>query len=305
MLTTGIGGYPRRCGAIDDARAAATEEETTQMPAPMLKVGSITIVPLSDGTSTAVAAEIFPNVPADQWESVREFLGPGGTFTVNYGSFLIREGDTWTLVDTGFGNRPGTAGGGLLGELDKAKVRPDEITRVVITHLHGDHIGGNTFDRDGKPDLVFKNARHVVQRRDWDFFVQPDMMATRPVLGLCATPLEAAGALDLIDGDESISQGISAVLTPGHTPGHQSILITSGEEKAIIVGDASHTPLQLIHPDWSPPYDVDPIASAQTRVALFDRIEQQGLKVAAGHYPYPSIGGIVRVEGKRTWQPMR
>jgi glyoxylase-like metal-dependent hydrolase (beta-lactamase superfamily II) len=290
--------------ACTDARAAQTEKETTQMPAPILTVGSITIVPLSDGTSTAVAAEIFPNAPADQWDSVSEYLGPGGTMTVNYGSFLIREGEIWTLVDTGYGTRPGTAGGGLLGELEKAKVRPDEIARVIITHLHGDHIGGNTFDQDGKPELVFKNARHVIQRRDWDFFVQPEMMATRPVLGLCATPLEAAGALDLIDGDQSISSGISSVLTPGHTPGHQSILIASGDEKAIILGDASHTPLQLVHPDWSPPYDVDPVESAQTRAALWDRIEQQGLKVAAGHYPYPGIGGIVRVEGKRTWQPM-
>jgi glyoxylase-like metal-dependent hydrolase (beta-lactamase superfamily II) len=148
------------------------------------------------------------------------------------------------------------------------------------------------------------NARHLVQRRDWDFFVQPDKMATQSVIGLCAVPLEAAGALDLVDGDQSVTAGISLLLTPGHTPGHQSVLVTSGAEKAIILGDASHSPMQLLHPEWSPSYDTDPIESAQTRAALWDRIEQQGLRVAAGHYPYPGIGGIARVEGKRTWQPM-
>src|SRR4051812_27433888 len=219
------------------------------MPAPMLKLGSITIVPLSDGDGTPVAAEIFPSVPADQWDSVREYLYPDGTFSINFGSFLIREGETWTLVDTGFGNRPDTGGGKLMGELEKANVSPDEIQRVIITHLHGDHIGGDTLYQDGKPVLAFKNARPIVQRRGWDFFVQPDMMETRPVIGLCAVPLEAAGALDLVDGDQSVTAGISLLLTPGHTPGHQSIIVTSGDEKAIILGDASHTPMQLVHPE--------------------------------------------------------
>ena len=93
-------------------------------------------------------------------------------------------------------------------------------------------------------------------------------------------------------------------MTPGHTPGHQSILVSSGGEKAIILGDVSHTPVQILHPDWSPTFDVDPDLSSRTRSDLFDRIEQEGLTIAAGHYPYPGLGGIVRVEGKRRWHPL-
>jgi glyoxylase-like metal-dependent hydrolase (beta-lactamase superfamily II) len=167
--------------------------------------------------------------------------------------------------------------------------------------MHGDHIGGNTVDVDGKPVPTFKNARHVLQRVDWDHFQQPELKSERPVIGLCGDPIEVAGLLDLIDGGQSITAGISTVLTPGHTPGHQSILVSSGDEKAIILGDASHSPVQIIHPDWSPPYDTDPELSARTRASLFDRIEQEGLKIAAGHYPAPGFGGIVRVEGKRRW----
>ena len=274
------------------------------MPAPMLKVGSITIIPISDGGFAMPASAFMPSVSAEQWEPLKEYLNPDETIPLNFGAFLIREGDSWTLVDTGMGNRPGSAGGKLLGELEKAKLTPADISRVIITHLHPDHIGWNTVDRDGQPEVLFKNARHVVQRREWEHWIQPDVKSGQPAIGLCAEPLEAAGLLDLIDGDQSISAGVSALFTPGHTPGHQSLLVTSGDEKAIILGDVTHTPAQVVHPEWSPAFDVDGDLSARTRAEVWERIEQQGLKVAAGHYRYPSIGGFVRVEGGRRWQPV-
>jgi glyoxylase-like metal-dependent hydrolase (beta-lactamase superfamily II) len=274
------------------------------MPLPTLTVGSITIISLSDGSGSRSPADFMPSVPAEKWKPLGEYLDANGHLQTNYGSFLIREGDTWTLVDTGFGNRPGSRGGALLGELEKADVSPAAISRVILTHLHGDHLGGNTMDIDGVPVPVFKNARHVVQRADWSYFQQDEIKQDLPLIGLCADPIEEAGLLDLIDGAQPISAGISTLLTPGHTPGHQSILISSGGEKAIILGDVSHTPVQLLHPDWSPMFDIDPDLSSRTRREVFDRIEQEGLTIAAGHYPYPGLGGIVRVEGKRRWQPL-
>ena len=82
------------------------------------------------------------------------------------------------------------------------------------------------------------------------------------------------------------------------------MLISSGDEKVIIFGDASHSPIQIAQPAWSPAFDFDPEQSARTRADLFDRIEQEGLTITAGRYPYPGFGGIVRVEGKRRWQPL-
>jgi glyoxylase-like metal-dependent hydrolase (beta-lactamase superfamily II) len=272
------------------------------VPAPMLYVGSITIIPVSDGSFMPPVARIFPSTSAEQWEPLKEYLNSDGTIPLNFGAFLIREADHWTLVDTGFGNRPGSYGGRLLGELGKVKIQPADISRVIFTHLHPDHVGWSTIDREGRPDILFKNARHVVQRKDWEHFTQPAVKAAQPSIALCVEPLQGSGLLDLIDGDRSISAGISTLCTPGHTPGHQSLLVSSGDDKAIILGDVVHTPAQVVQPGWSPFSDVDAVQSAKTRSEVLDRIEQQGLKVAAGHFAYPSIGGIVRVEGKRRWQ---
>jgi glyoxylase-like metal-dependent hydrolase (beta-lactamase superfamily II) len=274
------------------------------MPLPRIKVGSITVISLSDGSMTAAPANVWPSVPTDAWQPYQEHFSPDGTLPFNLGSFLIREDDTWSLVDTGFGNRPDTRGGGLDAELQRAEVSPDAISRVIITHLHGDHIGGNTIDVDGKPVPAFKNARYVLQRADWDHYQQPDRKSASLPIVLCADPIHEAGLLDLLDGGQSLSAGISTILTPGHTPGHQSVLISSGDQKVVILGDASHTPIQLSEPDWAPSFDFDPAQSSRTRADLFDRIEQEGLTIAAGHYPYPGFGGVVRVEGKRRWQPL-
>lgn len=274
------------------------------MTQPTLRVGSITIIPLSDGATTGPVGDIFPSVSAEQWQPLREYLAPDGALPLNFGAFLIREGETWTLVDTGFGGRADSPGGKLLAELDRAQVRPEQITRLIITHLHLDHIGWNTVDRDGQPAVLFTNARHLVQRKDWEHFTQPEVKQQLPVIGLCAEPLQAAGVLDLIDGDRDLSAGISVLFTPGHTPGHQSVLVSSGDEKAIILGDVSHTPAQVVQPEWSPSFDNDPELSARTRAEVWERIEQHGLKVAAGHYPYPSIGSLVQVAGKRRWQAL-
>jgi glyoxylase-like metal-dependent hydrolase (beta-lactamase superfamily II) len=252
----------------------------------------------------AVPTNVWPSVPAEAWQPYQEFFSPDGTLPFNLGSFLIREDDTWTLVDTGFGNRPDTRGGGLAAELQRAEVSPDEIGRVIITHLHGDHIGGNTIDVDGKPVPAFKNARYILQRADWTHYQKPDVKSTSLPIVLCADPIHEAGLLDLLDGGQALSAGISTILTPGHTPGHQSVLISSGDQKVVILGDASHTPIQVAETGWSPAFDFDPEQSAKTRADLFDRIEQEGLTIAAGHYPSPGFGGVVRVEGKRRWQPL-
>src|SRR5579883_378785 len=270
------------------------------MPAPALRIGSVTIIPLSDGAGS-VGPERFFNPPHPEgWGGYSARLDEHGNFPLNFGCFLLREGETLTLVDTGLGAGPQRPNAGrLLDELGKAGVTPEQIERVILTHLHFDHIGWNTVERDGARVPVFVNARHVVQQCEWDAL--PRLIEASSVVKHAMEPVAAAGLLELVDGDVALTSAISTLLAPGHTPGHQAVLVRSGGEGALIIGDLAHWEAQLEHTDWHPGADMDPEQAARSRAAVFDRIEREGLTMGAGHFPYPSLGTIVRVEGRRCW----
>jgi glyoxylase-like metal-dependent hydrolase (beta-lactamase superfamily II) len=117
-----------------------------------------------------------------------------------------------------------------------------------------------------------------------------------------ATPLERLGNLELIDGDHRLTDEISITPTPGHTPGSVSVLFTSDGEKAIMCGDAFVHPATVTEPGWEFAFEMDMEQAARTRVSLLDRIEAEGMKVIACHFPGPGFGSIVRIEGRRYWQ---
>lgn len=268
-----------------------------------IQVGALTVAALADGRLAAPAASFFPDAPASAWQDEAAYLNANGLFAMNIGCFLVREAGQWSLVDTGDGTRAGSYGGRLREQLALAGVAPEEIVRVILTHLHGDHIGGATEDRDGEPAMLFPRARHVLQRREWE--ARAELAAGTPHLYRCLDPVAQAGLLELVDGDVALSAGISTLLTPGHTPGHQCVLLASQGEQAVIVGDLTHSPMQLNHADWRLPAEWDAEASASSRAAVFDRAEREGLLLCAGHYPYPSMGHVLRAEQRRRWHSIR
>ena len=110
--------------------------------------------------------------------------------------------------------------------------------------------------------------------------------------------------MDLVSGEYALTDEITAIPTPGHTPGHQSFVIASAGERALILGDVMHHPAQTEETAWSPSFDSDGALSAETRSALLERLEADGDLVAACHFPAPGFGHIVRVEGKRTFRAL-
>ena len=115
-------------------------------------------------------------------------------------------------------------------------------------------------------------------------------------------PLESLNLVDLMTDEYTITSEIVTVATPGHTPGHVSLLITSNGEQCFVLGDVAHNPAQAHYTDWSPGFDVDGNISRETRNKILDNLESEGTLVSAGHFPDSGFGHFVRSEGRRIWR---
>ena len=285
-----------------------------------LLVGNVEVVALTDnaGDFPIRLSHLFPTAPADAWAPFRQrypelFNGPD-TWRNHYGCYLLRSQGRTILVDTGLGSKatnPGAVnlfGGGidgqLLAELHTAGVRPEEVDTVFLTHCHPDHVGWNLSQGGAGPRPTFPRARYVVHQTDWATFKQPKVQAeTRfsfweQTLG----PLETLGVLDLLPGERALTSEITAIPTPGHTPGHMSLVIVSGGQRALIMGDVAVHPAQVTETDWPMAQDMDQPLAAQCRREVFDRVEAEHMPLVVCHFPGPGFGHLVRVDGRRYWQ---
>jgi glyoxylase-like metal-dependent hydrolase (beta-lactamase superfamily II) len=137
---------------------------------------------------------------------------------------------------------------------------------------------------------------------DWEVCHQPAVRDRFRNAPTCVWPLADLGLLELMHGEHTLTRDLTALPTPGHTPGHMSILIASQGERALILGDAAHNPAQLQETDWLSRADMDPELTRQTRRTLVERLEREEIVVAAGHFPAPGFGKVMRSQGRRHWQ---
>jgi glyoxylase-like metal-dependent hydrolase (beta-lactamase superfamily II) len=273
----------------------------------VIRVGDVEIMCLSDGMLEFDLCNFFPSIPEESWQNRESHLTEEHKVRFNLGSYLIRGGGRTVLVDTGLGPRPketpDVPWGELMRDFEANAVRPEDVDMVVLTHLHRDHVGWNLRSESGRYVPTFPRARYWMSEKDWQVCHQPDVQRERfPNAPECVWPLEQLGLIELMRGEHSITRDISAVPTPGHTPGHMSMLITSRGERALVLGDAAHSPVQVEETDWVSRADMDPDLTRQTRRALMDRLEREQIMVAAGHFEAPGFGRIVRLDGKRYWQ---
>jgi glyoxylase-like metal-dependent hydrolase (beta-lactamase superfamily II) len=272
------------------------------------RIGNATMIALQDSWATLAPTAFFGAVEAAAWEPYRELLDADGNMFLNLGAWLVRSAGQTILIDTGIGGRPVQMPLRETPELPAvmraAGVAPEEVDTVVFSHLHFDHTGWNTVDEDGGPRPLFTKARHVVQRREWEHWTGSDSERQAARYEDVLAPLERADLLDLIDGEREITSELVAILTPGHTPGHMSFILASGGERAYMLGDVAHHPVQVTEPSWSPNADIDPRQSAATRAALFDRIEREHALIASGHFAFPGLGRVVRDGERLRFQPL-
>jgi glyoxylase-like metal-dependent hydrolase (beta-lactamase superfamily II) len=271
-----------------------------------IRIGHVDILSLSDGMLEFDLCNFFPTIPSENWHQYGSHLTEEHKVRFNLGSFLVRSEGRTILVDTGLGPKPTdapeTPWGTLLEDFAANGVRPEDIDMVVMTHLHRDHVGWNLQSQNGKYVPTFPRARYWMSRKDWEACHQAETQDRFPNAPTCVWPLAEMGLVEFMEGEHTLTRELSALPTPGHTPGHMSILITSQGERALILGDAAHNPAQVLETDWVSRADMDPEQTKITRRALMERLEREGTVVAAGHFPAPGFGKIVRLQGRRYWQ---
>lgn len=279
------------------------------MPHGSVAVGEVTVTALCD---LVVAfprpyRTSFPDVPQERWPQIRARHPEafrGDEWLMHHHAYLVHSRDRMVLVDTGVGPS-GTlaaswfgAAGRLLEDLADAGFAPDDIDAVVLTHAHLDHIGWNLDPSAPEPRPSFPNARYVLQRAEWERFPAAGDDDDRSAFDDGVRPLERLGVLDLIDGESRLGHGVTAVPAPGHTPGHQVVLIGSADLRAAITGDLANHPAQATEPSWRTGSDLEPQEAARTRAELFDRFEADGTIVCTAHWPDP-FAHLVREDGAR------
>ena len=274
----------------------------------MIRVGNVEIVAVLDMVPPPRDPTIFiRDQPREAWAPYEDEVLENGLLQLYYGSFFVRSSGQTVLVDTGMGPGPHAhlenRTGNLLGALSDAGVNAEDVDIVIHTHLHPDHVGWNVDSSGDASKPFFPNARYLGPRKDWEHFMQADVLPTAPHISQNVIPLDELGLIEFIDDGHNVTDEITTLETPGHTPGHQVILISSNGEKAAIIGDLIHNPVQIHEPDWCAFVDTNPDDTRRSRKAFMDRAEREEMVVAAGHFhPDRHIGRFVRLEGRRYWR---
>jgi glyoxylase-like metal-dependent hydrolase (beta-lactamase superfamily II) len=225
-------------------------------------------------------------------------------------TFVIRSQGKTILVDTGVGPwglwRFGD--GHLLDSLAELDVSPETVDFVLPTHLHLDHVGWNTRPSADGPVPTFPRASYLFQQRDWDHFTRPEFLAEdgamQSMIRTAVLPLKDTGLMDLIGPEGRVTDEVTLLHTPGHTPGSVTVLVQSGGEAALLIGDAAHHPVELSEPEWGPLVDVDPSLARRSRRAIVEQAAQLDAYVAGAHFlaSDPTFGRMVEIEGRRFWR---
>jgi glyoxylase-like metal-dependent hydrolase (beta-lactamase superfamily II) len=271
-------------------------------------LGSHEIFVLSDGHLVVPTTMLAANVTQTE---VRSFLAGRALdrervhFHINVA--LVRTGADYLLIDAGSGGTWEPTAGRLADSLEAAGIRPEQIGKVVLTHAHPDHIWGLIDELDNS--LRYPRAQYVVAAREFDFWTSAEAKRlTGPVEGIAAGARRvfaaiAARTIRVAPGDE-VAPGVVAIDTAGHTPGHISVLISSGSSQLLVTADAlQNAHIAFAHPDWHPRADMDGDRAAKSRRRVLDLASTDKLRVLSYHIPFPGLGRVERQGSTFAWVP--
>ena len=269
-------------------------------------IGDLTVTALSDGY-LPIEPGVMNGIEADEFNefAAQAYRAPGPVAT-GVNAFLVDDGSELTLVDAGTGSIMGPTLGQLFAQLEAVGVAPDAVTRVIATHLHPDHIGG-VVSGGTNP---FTNAALVVAQAEVDFWTNADIKAGAPeevqgFFDLAGGAVTAFGdRLTTVEDNADLGGGMTAMLMPGHTPGHMGVMLDSSDTQLLIWGDIVHVgPVQFARPEVTIAFDTDAEMAAATRARVFDMAATDRVMVAGAHISFPGFGYVERAGEAFAWVP--
>jgi glyoxylase-like metal-dependent hydrolase (beta-lactamase superfamily II) len=279
------------------------------------KLGSYELTALYDGTwFRKIDDKFVRNASGDEVAKALtdSFLTPGIVPT-SFTALLVNTGSRLVLIDTGTGGQLGPSTGLMMGALAAAGVEPKAIDTILISHFHPDHINGIK-DKDG--NKVFANAEIQVSAPEWAHWMDDARMNAAPdaartaFLNVRRIFKDIAGEVKRFEPGKEVAPGITSVASYGHTPGHTSFAVASGNQSMMVLGDVTNHPwLFARHPQWQGVFDTDGAMAAETRKRMLDRAAADRMLVQGYHFPFPASGYITKTATGYDvvpvmWQPL-
>ncbi len=269
------------------------------------QIGKVRVTRVVELETTSIGKFVLPDAVPDKLEPIGwlrpHFLDPEGRLVLSVHALVVESQGHRIVVDTCIGNdkpRPlrdwNMMRGTFLEDLAAAGHGRESIDTVVCTHLHVDHVGWNTMWVDGDWVPTFPNARYLLGKDEWGYWQTAPDEDSGDVMGDSVRPVIEAGLVDLVSPEHRITEEVWLEPTPGHTPGHVSVRISSDGEDAVITGDLMHHPCQMARPEWASSFDYDADQARKTRRAFLERYAGKAVLVIGTHFVSPTAGHIVR-----------
>ncbi len=258
---------------------------------------------------------LFPEVPKAErdaqlaahagWLTPDHYVPHMDRLIVTIQLWLVQAGGNTILIDTGVGNHKQRAAPRMnmlntlvVPWLEAAGAAPEKVTHVVHTHLHTDHVGGNTVERDGRFVPAFPNARYLMPKADFDYWKAAyDGGETGVQAGSFADsvlPVLQAGLVDFYDGDKELAGCLVPEAVPGHSPGLTALRLRSNGEEGYFSTDTMHSPIQVANPHWNDRYIVWPDQARESRALVLARAAEREALIMPFHFGAPYCGYVRR-----------
>ena len=271
------------------------------------KLGAIEITSVSDGTLAFPAETLWLDRAEDARSLLTSTFQPSSPVGLQINTILVNTGDKLVLIDAGCGvDKFQKTTGGLIANLVAAGYAPGDIDTILFTHFHFDHLWGIS-DRENA-SLLFPSAEFVATETEFAFWNAPDLADRLPPEQqprVTQANLKLAHPrLHLIKAEAEVAPGVTTFGTPGHTPGHIAVNISSGSEELLLTGDVVvNSAVSFLHPEWTFGFDIDVPLATKTRMAFLDRAAADKTLVGSYHLPFPGFGHVVREGSAYRWLP--